>query len=186
MTAFDLFIWSVFLWMASSVWRMRALPLWRRGLPLALLAGGGACWLMAAPLDAIAPLAWLSTAACPALALASWGLSLFERRREGNATRAESGAPGTQLHCCETMTTNVNFHCDAHEDPYTCPDALVEFSARFQEYGLIIHDGGTSSVTIDFCPWCGHRLPESQRDRWFDELTAPGGKQRGTSPVDPR
>jgi hypothetical protein len=35
---------------------------------------------------------------------------------------------------------------------------------------LIAHDGGTSSITIDFCPWCGQRLPESQRDRWFDEL----------------
>lgn len=27
---------------------------------------------------------------------------------------------------------------------------------------------------IDFCPWCGRRLPESQRDRWFDELESRG------------
>ncbi|MGW0971885.1 hypothetical protein [Streptomyces sp. NPDC002516] len=88
MTIFALFIWGVFLWMARSVWRMRALPLWRRGLPLALLAGSGISWTIAAPLGSIAPLYWLSTTLCPALALASWGLSLFERRREGNATRA--------------------------------------------------------------------------------------------------
>ncbi|WP_399449174.1 DUF6980 family protein [Streptomyces sp. WAC01280] len=37
--------------------------------------------------------------------------------------------------------------------------------------------GGTSSITIDFCPWCGRRLPESQRDRWFDEL-----ERRGIDP----
>ncbi|MFB7585093.1 DUF6980 family protein [Streptomyces hydrogenans] len=29
------------------------------------------------------------------------------------------------------------------------------FSAKFQEYGLIFHQGGTSSITIDCCPWCG-------------------------------
>ncbi|MFF4485609.1 DUF6980 family protein [Streptomyces sp. NPDC001544] len=72
-------------------------------------------------------------------------------------------------HCCETMTYHVDLRCDEHDDPFDCPDALVDFSARFQEYGLIVHDGGTSSITIGFCPWCGRRLPESQRDRWFEE-----------------
>ncbi|MFI6899334.1 DUF6980 family protein [Streptomyces sp. NPDC050256] len=73
-------------------------------------------------------------------------------------------------HCCEAMSRRVNVLCDGHNDPFACPDVLIKFSAKFQEYGLIIHDGGTSSITIDFCPWCGRRLPESQRDRWFDEL----------------
>jgi len=44
----------------------------------------------------------------------------------------------------------------------------------FNEYGLIVHDGGSSSITIEFCPWCGTQLPESLRDRWFDELEALG------------
>ncbi|WP_369228014.1 hypothetical protein AB5J52_47980 [Streptomyces sp. R39] len=73
-------------------------------------------------------------------------------------------------HCCEAMNSHLNWRCDEHDDAFDCPDALVDFSAKFQEYGLIIHDGGTSSITMDFCPWCGRRLPESQRDRWFDEL----------------
>ncbi|KUL27206.1 DUF6980 family protein [Streptomyces regalis] len=77
-------------------------------------------------------------------------------------------------HCCDTMTSQVNWHCDQHGDPFACPDALIRFSARFQEYGLLIHDGGTSSHGIDFCPWCGQRLPESQRDRWFDEMESRG------------
>ena len=79
-------------------------------------------------------------------------------------------------HCCQAMTNQVNWHCDQHDDPFDCPDALVHFSARFQEYGLIVHDGGASSIGIDFCPWCGQRLPESQRDRWFDELESRGIK----------
>ncbi|MCT6778887.1 hypothetical protein ABZ329_18695 [Streptomyces rubiginosohelvolus] len=80
-------------------------------------------------------------------------------------------------HCCEVMTTRVSWHCDRHDTPSTCPDALIRFSARFQEYGLVIHDGGASTLGIDFCPWCGQRLPESQRDRWFDEL-----ERRGIDP----
>ncbi|WP_405623573.1 DUF6980 family protein [Streptomyces sp. NBC_00076] len=80
-------------------------------------------------------------------------------------------------HCCEAMTSRVNVCCDQHDGPFACPDTLVDFSAKFQEYGLIVHDGGTSSITIDFCPWCGRRLPESQRDRWFDEL-----ERRGIDP----
>ncbi|MFH9548421.1 DUF6980 family protein [Streptomyces sp. NPDC017435] len=80
-------------------------------------------------------------------------------------------------HCCEAMSSRVNPRCDRHEDLFACPDALIHFSARFQEYGLIVHDGGTSSITIGFCPWCGRRLPASQRDRWFDEL-----EQRGVDP----
>lgn len=80
-------------------------------------------------------------------------------------------------HCCELMTSQVMWHCDDHEDPFECPDALVGFDVRFQEYGLIIHDGGGSAALIAFCPWCGSRLPTSQRDRWFDEL-----EQRGIDP----
>ena len=40
----------------------------------------------------------------------------------------------------------------------------LERSVDFM-YGLIIHDGGTSAVTIQFCPWCGSKLPASKRDR---------------------
>ncbi|MBE1589698.1 hypothetical protein H4W80_007956 [Nonomuraea angiospora] len=51
---------------------------------------------------------------------------------------------------------------------------LISFDERFVEYGLLVHDGGSSSVIISFCPWCGTRLPDSRRDRWFDELEALG------------
>ncbi|WP_460304199.1 DUF6980 family protein [Actinocorallia aurea] len=58
------------------------------------------------------------------------------------------------------MTYNANHRCDAHPDPYDCPDTLVAFTAE-HEYGLIIHDGGSSYIEIAFCPWCGRRLRES-------------------------
>ncbi|GKQ35915.1 DUF6980 family protein [Streptomyces sp. A012304] len=77
-------------------------------------------------------------------------------------------------HCCAEMTRQLELRCPAHTDAFACPDAVVGFDARFQEYGLIVHDGGMSSVGIVFCPWCGTRLPESRRDGWFDALEARG------------
>ncbi|MBO2451414.1 hypothetical protein J4573_30290 [Actinomadura barringtoniae] len=82
-------------------------------------------------------------------------------------------------HCCETMTRNLEYDCDLHEDPFDCGDAVVFYSAKFDEYGLIIHDGGSSTLCIEFCPWCGTRLPPSQRDAWFDEM-----ERRGIDPWD--
>jgi hypothetical protein len=53
-------------------------------------------------------------------------------------------------------------------------DVLVAYSAVFDEYGIVVHDGGNSYARIDFCPWCGSRLPESKRDQWFEALEATG------------
>ncbi|MGF9772950.1 hypothetical protein ABEX30_10920 [Priestia aryabhattai] len=61
-------------------------------------------------------------------------------------------------HCCEDMKYHANFNCDIHEDPFECPDKLILFNKRDNEYGLIIHDGGTSVIGILFCPWCGKKL----------------------------
>jgi hypothetical protein len=52
-------------------------------------------------------------------------------------------------------------------------DILVEFNPRMREWGVPIPDyfgGGT--VVFEHCPWCGVRLPESLRDRYFEELWA--------------
>jgi len=74
-------------------------------------------------------------------------------------------------HCCEDMHGQVTFACeDGHLDPEDCPDAVVGFTPKYQEYGIWIHDGGTSWISIAYCPWCGTRLPESVRDQWFDAL----------------
>jgi hypothetical protein len=62
------------------------------------------------------------------------------------------------MHCCEGMR-----------------EALVEnvaivYIPKFREYGIRILDGGTSFMKIEFCPWCGSRLPSDLRDAWFEEL----------------
>jgi hypothetical protein len=63
-------------------------------------------------------------------------------------------------HCCERMNEIISFQCEMHSHPFECPDHLIHYSAKSNEYGLVIHDGGSSYVSISFCPWCGDRLPK--------------------------
>lgn len=63
--------------------------------------------------------------------------------------------------CCEIMKYFLNNNE---------PNKIIKYSDKFDEYGIIIHDGGNSSIIINYCPWCGKKLPESKRDKWFDEL----------------
>lgn len=63
----------------------------------------------------------------------------------------------------ERFTTN-------NDEGFQDTSKLIYHSEKFDEYGLIIHDGGRSYIVISYCPFCGKRLPESMRDQWFDEL----------------
>lgn len=54
------------------------------------------------------------------------------------------------------MAGAVNSCCEQHPDRFGCPDALIHYSPASGDYGIIIHDGGSSFVTIEFCPWCGY------------------------------
>ena len=56
-------------------------------------------------------------------------------------------------HCCDMMRYYVD-----HED------RVIYYWARFDEYLVPVHDGGSSGIQMRFCPWCGARLPVSKRD----------------------
>jgi hypothetical protein len=71
-------------------------------------------------------------------------------------------------HCCERMEKDIEFDCDQHSDIFSCPDVLIQYIPKFNEYGIIIHDGGNAVSKISFCPWCGIKLPLSKRDEWFE------------------
>lgn len=77
-------------------------------------------------------------------------------------------------HCCNEMEKAIEFDCCLHKDESECPDTLISYNPKFDEYGIIIHDGGTASSGISYCPWCGSKLPKSKRDLWFDTLDALG------------
>lgn len=63
-------------------------------------------------------------------------------------------------HCCEQMTSHL-------ADGEVC----IRFSAKYREYGLLyLPEFGESIQLINFCPWCGARLPTPLGDRWYSEL----------------
>ncbi len=73
-------------------------------------------------------------------------------------------------HCCEDMRGQVEHVCDIHDSPFDCADHIIYYNNVFDEYGIIIHDGGSSYISISHCPFCGKRLPESKRERYFNIL----------------
>ena len=72
------------------------------------------------------------------------------------------------------MRAQLTHQCDQHPDPDNCPDVVVTYHPRFDEYGMPIRDGGSSSMGMRFCPWCGTEKPQSKRDLWFDTLATLG------------
>jgi hypothetical protein len=60
-------------------------------------------------------------------------------------------------HCCDLMDGYLKNE-----------DHIVDFIPKFREYGIPVHDGGSSHIQIGFCPWCGAKLPSSLREAWFE------------------
>ena len=60
--------------------------------------------------------------------------------------------------CCTEMDYFTHSHCDVHNNVFDCPDCLIYYDKKDKQYGIIVHDGGTSFINISFCPWCGVRL----------------------------
>ena len=61
------------------------------------------------------------------------------------------------------MAAQLDHHCDQHPDPFDCPDQIV-YRTTGGNFGLIVHDGGSSFIEIGFCPWCGSALGHEEGD----------------------
>ena len=85
--------------------------------------------------------------------------------------------------CCDTMRVQLTHKCERHPDPFDCPDVLVVYKAKFDEFGMPIHDGGRSVMSMRYCPWCGTQLAESKRDLWFDRLAGLGFDDPAQQPI---
>ena len=64
--------------------------------------------------------------------------------------------------CCEDMKNNIN------------DNQLIHYSEIFDEYRIMVWEDNCSSILINFCPWCGKKLPISKREQWFAELEEKG------------
>jgi len=59
------------------------------------------------------------------------------------------------------------FCCNSLEE-HVCSNVSIRYIPKFREFGIVIDDGGSAMQVISFCPWCGAKLPNSLRDKWFD------------------
>ncbi len=50
--------------------------------------------------------------------------------------------PNPETLCCESMQAALEMNCDTHDDPFECPDSLVAYNEAFNQFALIVHDGG--------------------------------------------
>ena len=87
---FTLPILCIFAWMAWSVLRMSHLPPWRQWLPAILLTAAVSSSFLIGT-SGTSDLALLFLPTC--IALASWAVSLRERRAAGRRERAEEAMP---------------------------------------------------------------------------------------------
>jgi hypothetical protein len=79
-------------------------------------------------------------------------------------------------HCCAELDGHLQVIAEPSE---ASPDRPVSYDPVFDEYLLGAGAAGLP-VRIVVCPWCGHRLPASKRDRWYAELD-----RLGLDPDDP-
>lgn len=70
--------------------------------------------------------------------------------------------------CCSNMEGRLLWKCDQHADPNGCPDCILWFYGGVGQYGIPIHDGGSSYVRIDYCPWCGAALQDFSPPRLLE------------------
>lgn len=68
------------------------------------------------------------------------------------------------------MTFSKSFCCEEILKRSEDTETAIVYIAKFREFGISALDGGTSYILIEFCPWCGSRLPKKLRDQWFDNL----------------
>ncbi len=71
------------------------------------------------------------------------------------------------VHCCEKMKY---FLSNGSKNGQFSSDDIIYYCPEFDEYGIVVHDSGKSYIKIEYCPWCGQKLPDSKRNLWFDEL----------------
>lgn len=61
-------------------------------------------------------------------------------------------------YCCLIMADKVFDSRDSKgETKYGDPDVIIHKWDN-NTFGIPIHDGGTSIIEINFCPWCGENL----------------------------
>jgi hypothetical protein len=70
---------------------------------------------------------------------------------------ASETAPEDQ--CCQAMLYAVR-----------ADDLPVEYDRALRAWGIAYQDGGSAVQSIQYCPWCGTKLPTDLGDEWSARL----------------
>ena len=101
---------------------------------------------------------------------------------------ALSGGVEPSQHCCLQMAARVALGAAAR------PDLPVLIWVRaWDEYWIPVAGGPSvdskgsewSREAASSCPWCGHTLPVSKRERWYERLYALGFEDPGNEAIPP-
>jgi len=68
-------------------------------------------------------------------------------------------------HCCLTMNAGLSKE-----------GAILYYDPQYREYGVDL--GKKGGMLIDYCMFCGKKLPISVRDEWFEILEKEYGLER--------
>ena len=47
---------------------------------------------------------------------------------------------------------------------------IISYNEVLDEYGIRLPEDDCSVILVEYCPWCGAKLPESKRGQWFERL----------------
>lgn len=72
--------------------------------------------------------------------------------------------PDPSILCCDSLRAALQIECEAHDDPFDCPDSLIAYNEGLEQFALIVHDGERTVVLICFCPWCGSSLAKGTNE----------------------
>lgn len=71
-----------------------------------------------------------------------------------------------------TKSTAGPCECDWFENAAAEPNIPIVFNERLNEYNLVFDSaGGSASMPLYFCPFCGGAAPKSRRDELFARIT---------------
>lgn len=76
-------------------------------------------------------------------------------------TRIKHAGLNPKNYCCLDMAFHLIEDKNSKSSRQINYDSVITKTHRKKEFGLPIHDGGTSFIKINYCPWCGHKLNKS-------------------------
>lgn len=67
--------------------------------------------------------------------------------------------------------------------PHMGPCRVLNWIASWNQYLIPVAHDGYSSIVIEFCPWCGRKLPESKEKLWYQTLHSLGFMDPGNEEI---